>query len=130
MNLKILGLTASGIHYEKMVGGGLPIKPWLNKTGRRLNEAWRAAGRASLGETSEGLTCSGGAWGFAHGSKNLLTSLAAVYLRYRHKRLDSDRTTLVDTQRCFRFILSVAEVFFLTAAQRDKCANRWFYLHC
>lgn len=56
----ILGLTASGIHYEKI--GGLPIKPWLNKTGRRLNEAWRAAGQASLGETSEGLACSGG-WG-------------------------------------------------------------------
>lgn len=58
MNPAILGLTASGIHYEKM--GELPIKPWLNKTGRRLNEAWLAAGRPSLGETSEGLACSGG----------------------------------------------------------------------
>lgn len=36
-------------------GGGLPIKSLFNKTGRGLNEAVRAAGRASLGEAAQGL---------------------------------------------------------------------------
>lgn len=56
MNCTLALLTASGIHYEMKVlrwsggGGGLPIKSLFNKTGRGLNEAVRAAGRASLGE--------------------------------------------------------------------------------
>lgn len=63
MNCTLALLTASGIHYEMKVlrwsgggfGGVLPIKSLFNKTGRGLNEAVRAAGRASLGEAAQGL---------------------------------------------------------------------------
>lgn len=62
VNCTLALLTASGIHYEMKVlrwsggrGGGLPIKSLFNKTGRGLNEAVRAAGRASLGEAAQGL---------------------------------------------------------------------------
>lgn len=60
MNCTLALLTASGIHYEMKVlrwsgGGGLPIKSLFNKTGRGLNEAVRAAGRASLEEAAQGL---------------------------------------------------------------------------